>query len=78
MCFNYLFIFNFCKELNAETKLTQFWQFYQQTEGNGRTKTTPQLEDTNRARIKTYKGRFIQQSNQNNLEERKYMLSDLK
>ena len=61
---------SFCDELSAETTLTQFRQFYQQMEGNDRTKTTPDIEDTNRARIKTNEekdqsllGRFIQQSN---------------
>ena len=53
-------------------------------EGNGRTKTTPDLEDTNRAKLKTNeeKGqalleRFMQLSNQNNLDERKHVLNDL-
>ena len=62
----------------------RFWQFYQQMEGNDRTKTTPDLEDTNRVRLKTNEekgqalfGRFIDQSNQNNWEERKHVLSDL-
>ena len=51
-------------------------------EGNDRTKTTPDIEDTNRARLKTNEekgqalpGRFIQQSNQNT--ERKHILNDL-
>ena len=51
-------------------------------EGNDRTKTTPDIEDTNRARLKTNEekgqallGRFIQQSNQN--KERKHILNDL-
>ena len=46
--------------------------------------TTPDLEDTNKARVKTNeeKGqalleRFIQQSNQNHIDERKHVLSDL-
>ena len=42
-----------CEELSAETMLTQFWQFYQQMEGNDHTKTTLDLEDTNRARLET-------------------------
>ena len=53
-------------------------------EGNDRTKTTPDLEDTNRVRLKSNEekgqavlGRFIEQSNQNNSEERKHVLSDL-
>ena len=53
-------------------------------EGNDRTKTTPDLEDTNRVRLKTNEekgqavlGRFIEQSNQNNSEESKHVLSDL-
>ena len=37
----------FCEELSAETTLTQFWQFSQQMEGNDRTKTIPDFEDTN-------------------------------
>ena len=40
----------------------------------------PGIEDTNRARLKTNEalhGWFIQQSNQNNLEKRKHVLSDL-
>ena len=66
---------SFCEELSAETMLTQFWQFYQQMEGNDHTKTTLDLEDTNRARLKTNEekgqallGRFIQQRNQNNID----------
>ena len=62
---------SFCEELSAETTLTQFWQFYQHMEGNDRTKTTPDLENTNRARLETNEekgqallGRFIPQSNQ--------------
>ena len=58
--------------------LSQFWQFYQQIERSidrsYSTQTTPDLEDVNRARLKTNEvksqallGRFIQQSNQNNL-----------
>ena len=39
-----------CEELSAETMLTQFCKFYQQMEGNAHTKTTSDLEDTNRAR----------------------------
>ena len=53
-------------------------------EGNDRTKTNPDLENTNRVRLKTNEekgqallGRFIEQSNQNNSEERKHVLSDL-
>ena len=51
-------------------------------EGNDRTKTAPDTEDTNKARLKTNEekgqallGRFIQQSNQN--KERKHILNDL-
>ena len=53
-------------------------------EGNGRTKTTPDLENTNKAMLKTNEekgqallGRFIQMSNQNNLDEKKHVLNDL-
>ena len=74
----------FCENLSADTTLSQFWQFYQQMEGSDRTQTTPDLEDMNGARLKTNEekgqallGRFIQQSNQNNLDERKHILSDL-
>ena len=50
-------------------------------EGNDRIKTTPNIEDTNRSRLKTTEekgqallGRFIHQNNQNNKEERKHVL----
>ena len=53
-------------------------------EGNARTKTTSDLEDANRSRLKINEekgqavlGRFIQQSNQNSWEEMKHILSDL-
>ena len=54
-------------------------------EGNGHTETTLDLKDANGARLKYNEdkgqallGQFIQESNQNNLEERKhvYILSD--
>ena len=77
-------------KLKASVKISvlkqrwHFWQFYQQMEGNDLTKTIPDLEDTNRVRLKTKEekgqallGRFIEQSNQNNWEERKHVLSDL-
>ena len=71
---------SFCEELGTKKR----WQFYQQIKRNGRTKTTTDLEDANRSRLKTNEekgqallGRFIQQSNQNNLEEMKHILSDL-
>ena len=71
------------EKLSAQTTLTRFWQFYQQMEGNGRTKTTPDLKDPNKARLKTNEekgqallGRFIQLSNQNNLDERKHVLTE--
>ena len=53
-------------------------------EGRDRTQTTPDLENVNGARLKTNEekgqallGRFIEQSNQNNLHKRKHILSDL-
>ena len=71
---------SFCEELSTKKR----WQFYQQMKRNDRTKTAPDLEDANRSRLKTNEekgqallGRFIQQSNQNNLEEMKHILSDL-
>ena len=51
---------------------------------NGRTKTTPDLEDANTSWLKTNEekghalhGRFRQQSDQNKLEEMKHILSNL-
>ena len=41
----------FCGEYS--TTLTQFWQIYQQMKGNDRTKTNPDLADTNGARLTT-------------------------
>ena len=53
-------------------------------EGNDHTKTTPDLEDTNRARLETNEekgqallGRFIPQSNQNRKKKRKHVPTDL-
>ena len=53
-------------------------------EGIGRTKTTSDLEDTDRAKLKTNEekgqsshGRFMQQSHQNKIAERKHILSGL-
>ena len=75
---------SFYEELNAEITLTQFWQFYQQLEGDARTKIIPDIKNTNKAKLKTNQekgqanlGRFLQQSNQNKLEERKHIMSDL-
>ena len=75
---------SFYEELNAEITLTQFWQFYQQLEGDARTKTIPDIKDTNKTKLKTNQekgradlGRFLQQSNQNKLEERKHIMRDL-
>ena len=54
-------------------------------ERNDITKRTPDLQNTNMTRLKTNEekgeallGRFIQQSNQNSLEEKKHVLTDLK
>ena len=76
---------NFCDTLNRDTTLTHFWQFYRQMEGCAANTSTPPPPpppphrcQANRAVLKTSKEkgsallqRFVQQSNQNNLDERK-------
>ena len=69
---------SFCDTLNRDTALTHFWQFYRQMEGCAANTNTPDLVDANGAVLKTSKEkgsallqRFVQQSNQNNLDERK-------
>ena len=64
--------------LNRDKTLTHFWQFYRQMEGCAVNTNTPDLIDASGAVLKTGKEkgsallqRFIQQSNQNNLDERK-------
>ena len=68
----------FCDTLNRDTTLTHFWQFYRQMEGCVENTNTPDLIDARGAVLKTSKEKgsallqlFIQQSNQNNLDERK-------
>ena len=74
----------FCNEISIDTTLNQFWRFYQQMEGKERPATMPDLEGVNGAVLKTNeeKGsalldRFIQQSDQKNLEERMRILEEL-
>ena len=69
---------SFCDTLNRDTTLTHFWQFYRQMEGSAASTNTPDLIDASGAVLKTSKEkgsallqRFVQQSNQNNLDERK-------
>ena len=69
---------SFCDTLNRNTSLTHFWQFYQQMEGCTANFYTPDLIDANGAVLKTRKEKgsallqyFVQQSNQNYLDERK-------
>ena len=57
---------------------TQFWQFYQQMEGCAANFNTPDLIDTSGEELKTSEEKgsaphqhFVQQSSQNNLDERK-------
>ena len=67
-----------CDTPSKNTTLTHFWQFYQQMEGCAANTNTPDLIDASGAVLKTSKEkgsallqRFVQQSNQNNLDERK-------
>ena len=69
---------SFCNTLNRDTTLTHFWQFYQQTKGCAVNTNTPNLIDVSGAVLKTSKEkgsallqRFIQQSSQNKLDEKK-------
>ena len=69
---------SFCDTLNRDTTLTHFWQFYRQMEGCAANTNTPDLIDASGSVLKTSKEkgsallqRFVQQSNQNNLDERK-------
>ena len=69
---------SFCDTLNRDTTLTHFWQFYRQMEGCAANTNTPDLLDASGAVLKTNKEkgsaqlqRFVQQSNQNNQDERK-------
>ena len=69
---------SFCDTLNRDTTLTHFWQFYRQMEGCAANTNTPDLIDASRSVLKTSKEKgsallqhFVQQSSQNNLDERK-------
>ena len=69
---------SFCDTLNRDTTLTHFWQFYWQMEGCAANTDKPNLIDASGAVLKTSKEKgsallqhFAQQSNQNNLDERK-------
>ena len=69
---------SFCDTLNRDTTLTHFWLFYRQMEGCAANTNTPDLIDASGSVLKTSKEkssallqRFVQQSNQNNLDERK-------
>ena len=69
---------SFCDTLNRDTTLTHFWQFYRQMESCDANTSTPGLIDASGEVLKTSKEkgsallqRFVQQRNQNNLDERK-------
>ena len=69
---------SFCDTLNRDTTFSHFWQFYRQMEGCAVNTNTPDLIDASGAVLKTSKEkgsallqRFVQQDNQNNLDERK-------
>ena len=75
---------SFCDTLNRDTTLTHFWQFYRQMEGCAANTNTPDLMDASGSVLKTSKEkgsallqRFVQQSNQNNLDERKAVLEGI-
>ena len=75
---------SFCGTLNRDTTLTHFWHFYRQMEGCAANTNTPDLIDASGAALKTNKEkgsallqRFVQQSNQNNLNERKAVCKGL-
>ena len=75
---------SFCDTLNRDTTLTHFWQFYRQMEGCAANTNTPDLIDASGAVLKTNKEkgsalfqRFVQQSSQNNLDERKAVCKGL-
>ena len=75
---------SFSDTLNRDTTLTHFWQFYRQMEGCAANTNTPDLIDASGAVLKTNKEkgsallqRFVQQSNQNNLDERKAVCKGL-
>ena len=68
----------FCGTLKRDTTLIHFWQFYPQVESYAANIITPYLANANGAVLKTSKEkgsailqRFLQQSSQNNLDERK-------
>ena len=67
----------FCDTLNRDTTLTHFWQFYCQMECCTANTATLELTDASGAVLKTGEikasvllQRFVQQSNQNHLDER--------
>ena len=69
---------SFCDTLNRDTTLTHFCQFYRQIEDCAANTNTPDLIDASGSVLKTSKEkgsallqRFVQQSNQHNLDERK-------
>ena len=75
---------SFCDTLNRDTTPTHFWQFYRQMQGCAANSNTPDLIDASGAVLKTNKEkgsallhRFVQQSNQNNLDERKAVCKGL-
>ena len=69
---------SFCDTLNRDTTLSHFWQFYRQMNCCAANTNTPDLIDASGTVLKTCKEkgsalpeRFVQQSGQNNLDERK-------
>ena len=69
---------------NRDTTLTHFWQYYRQIEGCAANTNTPDLIDASGAVLKTSKEkglallqRFVQQSSQNDLDERKAVWKEL-
>ena len=75
---------NYCEGLSKDTTLTEFWQFYQEMEGKSKASLAQDMLDENGSLLKTNteKGtalfeRFIQQSDQSNLNERRQILATL-
>ena len=69
---------SFCDTLNRVTTVTHFWQFYRQMEGCAANTATSDLIDARGAVLKKSEEkasalfqRYVQQSDQNNLDERK-------
>ena len=75
---------SFCDTFNRDSTLTHIWQLYWQMEGCAANTNTSNLIYPNGAVLKTSKEKgsallkcFVQQSNQNNLDERKAVRKEL-